>query len=99
MDILTAKTVKKNMTTFQMSLLGGGEALGPQMNKFEHVFSNHHQMSLLGIAGGRSLGLMSGRGAPYCPTKPSDLSHDAFNVTYPPQTILSESFVTKYFKK
>ena len=53
------------------------------MNKFEQVFSNHHQISLLGVAGGGSLGLMS-EGEPYCPTKASDLSRDAFSVTYPP---------------
>ena len=69
------------------------------MNKFEQVSSNHHQMSLLGAAGSRSLGLMSGGGGEGECALPSDLSHDAFNVTYPLQTILSESFVTKYFKK
>ena len=36
----------------QMSLLGGemGEGVGPQMNKFEQVSRDHHQMSLAGRA-------------------------------------------------
>ena len=38
----------------QMSLLGlfvyvcGGRGVGPQMNKFEQVSNDHHQMSLAG---------------------------------------------------
>ena len=47
---------------------------GPQMNKFQQVSSDHHQMSL---ARGRSPGLMLRR------TLTCDLSHDAFGVSYP----------------
>ena len=46
------------------------------MNKFEQVSSDDHQMS---VAGGRYTGLMSGGGG----TLPCDLSHDAFDHTYP----------------
>ena len=48
--------------------------VGPQMNKFEQVSSDHHQMSLLGD---KSPGVNGG--VPL----PCDLSHDAFDVTYP----------------
>ena len=44
------------------------------MNKFEQVSSDHHQMSLLGD---KSPGVNGG--VPL----PCDLSHDAFDVTYP----------------
>ena len=62
------------VTTRCRSWRGGGE--GYQMNKFEQVFTDHHQMSLAGEGecvvsrsdvwggGGRSLGLMSGEGGP-----------------------------------
>ena len=50
------------------------QGLGPQMNKFQQVSSDHHQISL---ARGRSPGLML-RGTPTC-----DLYHDAFGVSYP----------------
>ena len=46
------------------------------MNKFEQVSSDDHQMS---VAGGRYTGPMSGGGG----TLPCDLSHDAFDLTYP----------------
>ena len=54
------------------------------MNKFEHVSSDHHQMSLLGYPGLMSGGytlpdLCGGEGTPPC-----DLSQGAFDVTYPP---------------
>ena len=50
-----------------------------QVNKFEQVFIDHYQMSLTGR--GRSPGLMS-RKWEVVPL-PCDLSHDAFDVTYP----------------
>ena len=37
--------------------------LGPQVNKFEQVSSDDHQMS---VAGGRYTGLMSGGGGDNC---------------------------------
>ena len=52
----------------------------PQMNKFDQVSSDHHQMSL---AGG-SLGLISPYLTIWGGSLPSDLSHDAFDVNPPP---------------
>ena len=78
-----------------MSLLVG---VGSQMNKFERVSSDHHQMSraggrppgLMSRGGGGSLELMSvGEGVLGLISRgggylPCDLwSHDAFDVTYP----------------
>ena len=54
----------------QMSL-----ARGPQMNKFEQVSNDHHQMSQEGL-------LVWCQGSTL-PDLQYDLSHDAFNVTYP----------------
>ena len=53
--------------------------VGPQMNKFEQISSDHHQMSLVGI------GLqVSCPGTGEGDTLPCNLSYDAFDVTYPP---------------
>ena len=47
---------------------------GPQVNKFEKVSNVDHQMSVA-----RGVGARSDVGG----TLPCDLSHDAFDVTYP----------------
>ena len=62
----------------QMLLEEIGVGVGPEMNKFEQVSSDHNQMSL---AGGRSSGLMSMEGKGYLACH---LSHDKFDVTYYP---------------
>ena len=52
--------------------------VGPQMNKFEQISSDHHQMSLVGK------GLqVSCPGTGEGDTLPGNLSYDAFDVTYP----------------
>ena len=61
-----------------MLLEGIGVGVGPEMNKFEQVSSDHNQMSL---AEGRSSGLMSMEGKGYLACH---LSHDKFDVTYYP---------------
>ena len=52
--------------------------VGPQMNKFKQVSSDHNNMSL---PGGISSGLMSTEGKGYLAC---DLSHDEFDVIYYP---------------
>ena len=63
--------VSVSVATTKCCSQGGGR------NKFEHVSSDHHQMSLVG----KSTSLMSGKEGS---TLPCDLSHDAFDVTYSP---------------
>ena len=49
----------------------GGWGIGPQMNKFEQVSSDHHQMSLAGGAGvGPQVLKAGGGGVPYHVTYP-----------------------------
>ena len=48
----------------------GGGGVGPQVNKFEQVSSDDHQISVAGKDGSRSPGMMSGEGVPFHGTYP-----------------------------
>ena len=58
---------------------GGSAEVGPQVNKFEQVSSDDHQMSVAGEDGGRSPRMMWGG-----VTLPCDLPHDAYDVPTTP---------------
>ena len=71
-----------------MSVLVGEWGVGPQVNKFEQVSSDDHQMSVVRVGrgwvcpaeGGWGRGGGEGEGR----TPPCGLSHDACDVTYVP---------------
>ena len=60
-----------------MSVSVGGEGVVPQVNKFEQISSDGHQMS---VAGGRAISDFQDG------TLPCELPHDACDVPPPPQT-------------
>ena len=63
-----------------MSVPWGRRWVCPEVNKFEQVYSDDHQMSVAGE--GESTQVPYKRG-----TLPRDLSNDAFDVTPPPVNI------------
>ena len=60
----------------------------PQRNKFEQVYSGHHQMSTAGGVLRSDVWGMRGQGTPTGLSLQCDLSHDAYEVTYPPTPII-----------
>ena len=73
------------MATTRYQYRGGGGGLGPQVNKFEQVSSDDHQMSVAGRDPQIGCLGLGGRGPQvWCPgeegTLPCDLSNDACDV-------------------
>ena len=71
-----------------LDVSSGGVGIGPQVNKFEQVSSDDHQMSLAREVGyiQREGGVCLEAGGRVCPGEvplPWDLSHGACDVTYP----------------
>ena len=67
-----------------------GQGVRPQVNKFEHVSNDDHQMSVAGVGYPGKYDILGG-------ILPCDLSHDACNVTCLPLDRMTDRHLRKHY--